>query len=166
MKLTHIMYQIVLFIYKTNLFKLKIQKEILRNRVLWIIMIFCYFVVKIKENIKYAAEPQYWSWAMEVEKTRQYIWTFWLSTTNGVEPREETFTRKPGAQTHGLSNQENPSKRKRSRAKHQNKGLSWKGNSLVKKPLWLSAKSWVEHRPKISINKDLGSSFEALSGGP
>jgi len=24
-------------------------------------MIFCYFEVKIKENIKYAVEPQYWS---------------------------------------------------------------------------------------------------------
>jgi len=28
---------------------------------------------------------------MEVEKTKQHILTFWLSTTNGVEPHEETF---------------------------------------------------------------------------
>jgi len=35
---------------------------------------------------------------MEVEKTRQHIWTFWLSTRNRAEPHEETlFARKPGA---------------------------------------------------------------------
>jgi len=28
---------------------------------------------------------------MEVEKTRQYILTFWLSTTNGAESREKTL---------------------------------------------------------------------------
>jgi len=38
---------------------------------------------------------------MEVEKTRQHILTLWLSTTNGVEPREETFfARKPEAHIH------------------------------------------------------------------
>jgi len=39
-------------------------------------MIFCCFAVKVKENIKYVVEPQYWSWAMEVEKIRHHIWTF------------------------------------------------------------------------------------------
>jgi len=34
MKLTLIMYQMELFIYKTNLLKLKIQNEVLRNRIL------------------------------------------------------------------------------------------------------------------------------------
>jgi len=58
MKLTLIMYQMELFIYKTNLLKLKIQNEVLRNRILWIVMIFCCFAVNIKENIKNAAEPQ------------------------------------------------------------------------------------------------------------
>jgi len=38
---------------------------------------------------------------MEVEKIGQHIWIFWLSTTNGAEPREESlFPRKPGAQIH------------------------------------------------------------------
>jgi len=54
-------------------------------------MIFYCFAVNIKENIKYAVEPQYWSLAMEVEKTRQHILTFWLSTINRVESRKETF---------------------------------------------------------------------------
>ena len=39
--------------------------------------------------------------AMEVEKTGQHIWTFWVSTKNGVEPHEETlFARKPTTQIH------------------------------------------------------------------
>jgi len=64
-------------------------------------MIFCYFEVKIKENIKYAVEPQYWSWVKEVKKIGQHIWNFWLSTRNAAKPREETlFARKPGAQIH------------------------------------------------------------------
>jgi len=38
---------------------------------------------------------------MEVKKIEQHILTFWLSTTNGVEPYEETFfARKFGAQIH------------------------------------------------------------------
>jgi len=38
---------------------------------------------------------------MEVEKTGQHIWTFWVSTKNGVEPHEETlFARKPTTQIH------------------------------------------------------------------
>jgi len=54
---------------------------------------------------------------MEVEKTGQHICTFWLSIRNGAKPREETlFARKPGAQR--LTNQKNPSKKERSRAKH------------------------------------------------
>jgi len=45
---------------------------------------------------------------MEVEKTRQHYLTFWLNTTNGAEPREETlFARKHGAQIHEA---EQPSK--------------------------------------------------------
>jgi len=76
MKLTIIMYQMKLFIYKTNLLKLKIKNEVLRSRILWIVMIFCYFAVNIKENIKYATEPQYLSWATKVDKTRQHILTF------------------------------------------------------------------------------------------
>jgi len=38
---------------------------------------------------------------MEVEKIEHHIWTFWLSTRNAVEPREETLlARKPRAQIH------------------------------------------------------------------
>jgi len=38
---------------------------------------------------------------MEVEKIGQHILTFWLSITNGVEPREETlFSKKLEAQIH------------------------------------------------------------------
>jgi len=35
-----------------------IHNEILRNEVLWIVMVFFYFIVK---KIKYAAEPQFWN---------------------------------------------------------------------------------------------------------
>jgi len=58
MKLTFIMYQMVLFVYKTSLIKFKIQNEVLRNKILWIVMNF-FFAVNIRENIKYAVEPQY-----------------------------------------------------------------------------------------------------------
>jgi len=38
---------------------------------------------------------------MEVEKTGQHIWTFWLSIRNWTEPREEIlFARKHGVQIH------------------------------------------------------------------
>jgi len=50
-----------------------------------------------------------------------------------------------------LSSQENPLKRERSRAKHQDKGLR-------KKPT-CEETPMVEHYTKISINKDLMSSF-------
>jgi len=55
---------------------------------------------------------------------RQHILTFWLRTTNGVKPNEETFVRKSGAQNHKAESQENPPKRERSRVKHWDKGLS------------------------------------------
>jgi len=38
---------------------------------------------------------------MEVENIGQHIWTFWLTTRNGVESHEETFfVVRPGAQIH------------------------------------------------------------------
>jgi len=72
---------------------------------------------------------------MEIEKTGQNILTLWLSTTNGAEPHEKTFfARKPRHRSLRLSSQENPPKREKSNAKHQDKGLSGKGNPLVKNP--------------------------------
>jgi len=46
---------------------------------------------------------------MEVEKTRHHILTFWLSTTNRVEPHEETlFARKSGAQNYEAEQSRKP----------------------------------------------------------
>jgi len=46
---------------------------------------------------------------MEVEKTRQNIWIFWLSTRNATETREKTlFARKPKAQIHEAQQPKKP----------------------------------------------------------
>ena len=59
-----------------NLLKLKMQNKVLSIGILGIVMKFCYFVMNIKENIKYAAKPQSLALSHESRKDRTNILNF------------------------------------------------------------------------------------------